>query len=214
MIEFLPTRSRRPHATLLLAHGSGVRMNAPFMTDISEALAANGVNVLRFEFAYMTGRASEHRRPPELSREFRDALNSVRSDEPVFIGGKSMGARIACMIAEDAYRHERIAGVVCLGYPFHAPSRPDLPRTAELATLTAPTLICQGTRDPFGTREQVSGYDLSGAVELFWLEDGDHDFKPGTLSDQAQQENFVRAAKAIARWTDKPMLPRSRRSAR
>lgn len=214
MIEFLPTRSRRPHATLLLAHGSGVRMTAPFMTDISKALAENGVSVLRFEFAYMTGQTSKNGEPPELSREFLDALGAVRSDEPVFIGGKSMGGRVACMIAEDAYRQGRITGVVCLGYPFHAPSRPDLPRTAELATLTAPTLICQGTRDPFGTREQVGGYELSGSVELFWLEDGDHDFKPGLSSDQTQEQNIERAAKAIARWADRPMLTRSRRSAR
>ena len=202
MIEFLATRSRRPHATLVLAHGSGVRMNAPFMTYISEALAAHGVSVLRFEFTYMTGRTSGHHNPPELSREFVEALSAVRSDEPVFIGGKSMGGRVASMIAEDAYQHGRIAGVICLGYPFHAPSRPDLLRTAHLVTTTVPTLICQGAQDPFGTRKQVRGYDLSDAVEFFWLEGCDHDFKPGKLSDQTQQENIERAANAVAQWTD------------
>ena len=201
MIEFLPNRTRQPHATLVLAHGSGVRMKAPFMTEISEALAALGVSVLRFEFAYMTGRPSRHHNSPELTREFLDALGAVRSDEPVFIGGKSMGGRIASMIAEDAHQQGRIAGVICLGYPFHAPSRPDLPRTANLVTTTVPTLICQGTRDPFGTREQVRGYELSDAVEFFWLEDCDHDFKPLNSSGQTQQENIERAAKAVAQWT-------------
>lgn len=73
---------------------------------------------------------------------------------------------------------DRIAGLLCLGYPFHPQGKPETLRTAHLARLRAPTLICQGTRDPFGTQQEVAGYDLSERIQLHWLADGDHDLKP------------------------------------
>ena len=111
-----------------------------------------------------------------------------------------MGGRVASMIAEDLYHKDEIAGLVCLGYPFHPPAKPDSLRTAHLEKLTAPTLICQGMRDPFGTKEQVDGYDLSDAIDLFWMEDGDHDFKPRKASGLTHAENIAKAAQAVAEW--------------
>jgi len=127
---------------------------------------------------------------------------------PVFIGGKSLGGRVASMIAEDVYRQGKIAGLVCLGYPFHPPARPDSLRTAHLQGLAIPALICQGTRAPFGTREQVKEYRLSDAIDLFWLDDGDHDFKPRKASGLTHAQNIGAAAHAVAAWT------RARRNAR
>jgi predicted alpha/beta-hydrolase family hydrolase len=110
------------------------------------------------------------------------------------IGGKSMGGRIASLIADEA----GVAGLVCLGYPFHPVGKPDRLRVAHLATLTTPTLIVQGTRDPFGTREEVAGYALSDAIKIHWLEDGDHDFKPRKASGHTQQQHWHDAVAAVA----------------
>ena len=205
MIELLPTRSSTPHGTMVLAHGAGAPMDSPFMDQISEALAESGVNVLRFEFDYMAARRHGHRRPPpraeRLIPEFLGVLSEIQSNLPVFIGGKSMGGRVASMIAEDAFRQGRIGGLVCLGYPFHPPAKPDSLRTDHLKALTVPALICQGTRDPFGARAEVEGYGLSDAIDLFWVEDGDHDFKPRKKSGLTHAQNIVSAAQAVAGWT-------------
>jgi predicted alpha/beta-hydrolase family hydrolase len=182
-------------------------MDSPFMDEVSAALAAEGVEVIRFEFAYMAARRTGARKPPpradKLTQEFIDVLGEIETDRPVFIGGKSMGGRVASLVAEDLYRSGRIAGLICLGYPFHPPARPDSLRTAHLKSLTVPALICQGTRDPFGTRGEVEGYGLSEAIGLFWLDDGDHDFKPRKKSGLIQAEHISAAAEAIADWMEK-----------
>ena len=89
-----------------------------------------------------------------------------------------MGGRVASMVADELHAAGQVAGLLCLGYPFHPPGRPEQLRTAHLERLATPALICQGTRDPFGTREEVAGYALSPAIEILWLEDGDHDLRP------------------------------------
>jgi len=110
------------------------------------------------------------------------------------IGGKSMGGRIASMIADDA----GVDGLVCLGYPFHPPGKPEKLRTAHLRDLQTPTLIVQGTRDPFGKPEEVDAYDLSDGIRIVWLEDGDHSFKPRKSSGRTLEQNFGEAIAAIA----------------
>ena len=111
-----------------------------------------------------------------------------------------MGGRVASMIAEELFRAKKIAGLFCLGYPFHPPGRPEQLRTAHLQELTVPTLICQGTRDPFGTREEVADYPLSTAIRIHWLEDGDHDFRPAKGSSATAKGNQRSAADAVAKW--------------
>jgi hypothetical protein len=206
-MEFLTTQSDQPRATLVLAHGAGAPMDSPFMDEVSAALAAEGMAVIRFEFAYMAARRMGARKPPpradRLTREFIDVLDLVGADKPLFIGGKSMGGRVASLVAEDLYRAGRIAGLACLGYPFHPPARPESLRTAHLESLTVPALICQGTRDPFGTRDEVGHYKLSAVIELSWLEDGDHDFKPRKKSGLTQAGHSRAAAKTVADWMDR-----------
>ncbi|MYA54490.1 MAG: hypothetical protein F4X89_13585, partial [Dehalococcoidia bacterium] len=112
------------------------------------------------------------------------------------IGGKSMGGRIASMVAEEA----GVAGVVCFGYPFHPPGKPERLRTAHLEAIATPVLILQGERDTFGRREEVAGYALSEQVRVHWLADGDHGLKPRKASGRTEAENLEEAAREAARF--------------
>lgn len=112
-----------------------------------------------------------------------------------------MGGRVASMIADDLHDKGKIAGLLCLGYPFHPPGQPDKLRTGHLKQLTTPALICQGTRDEFGTRDEVPGYDLSERIEILWLEDGDHDLKPRKIiSGFSATDHLATMAKAAKAW--------------
>jgi uncharacterized protein len=169
--------------TILFAHGAGAPMDSAAMTATAKTLATAGFRVARFEFAYMAGRrSSAGRKPPpraeRLGPEYIAAIDALDAKGPLIIGGKSMGGRVASMVADGLHASGRIIGVLCLGYPFHPVGKPGQLRTAHLAELKTPTLIVQGTRDMFGTREEVATYTLSKNIEILWLEDGDHDLKP------------------------------------
>lgn len=190
----------KAHTTLVLAHGAGAGMDSAPMQTFAEGLAGRGIRVARFEFPYMqrrreTGKRGGPDRPPVLIESWHHAIGQVDSNSLV-IGGKSMGGRIASMIADDA----DVAGLVCLGYPFHPPGKPEKLRTAHLVDLRTPTLIVQGTRDPFGKPEEVDGYELSDAIDVVWLEDGDHSFKPRKASGRTQEQNFGEAVEAIVKF--------------
>lgn len=162
--------------TLVLAHGAGAAMDSDWINRMSALLAERGIRVARFEFGYMAARRQGARRPPPkaetLMGEYRAVVEQIGGR--LVIGGKSMGGRVASMVADEL----GAAGLVCLGYPFHPPGNPEKLRTAHLETLVTPTLICQGSRDPFGTREEVTGFALAPSIRLFWLEDGEHELKP------------------------------------
>jgi predicted alpha/beta-hydrolase family hydrolase len=173
-----PTRGA---ARVLLAHGAGAGMESPFMTWVASGLAERGVGVARFEFPYMLRRQQGVRPPPDrapvLLAAFRSAaleLAGQRGVHRLIIAGKSMGGRIASMIADDL----GVRGLVCLGYPFHPPAHPEKTRVEHLAALETPSLIVQGTRDAFGTRADVRKYRLSAAIRVDWVEDGNHDLAP------------------------------------
>jgi predicted alpha/beta-hydrolase family hydrolase len=191
--------------TVLLAHGAGAPMDSASLTAVSQALAVEGLRVARFEFGYMASRRTEAgRRPPPraetLIPEYRQAVEELAAERLV-IGGKSMGGRVASMVADDLLAAGRIVGLLCLGYPFHPPERPGQLRTRHLAGLRTPTLICQGTRDPFGTREEVATYALSDSIDLLWLEDGDHDLKPRKrVSGFSAADHLRTVAGAVATW--------------
>lgn len=192
--------------TILLAHGAGAPMDSASMNATAKALAVAGFRVARFEFGYMAARrTSEGRKPPPraetLNPEYKAAVAELGATAPVIIGGKSMGGRVASMVADDLHSTGKIAGLLCLGYPFHPPGKPEQLRTKHLGGLTTPTLICQGTRDEFGTREEVPGYTLSKAIELLWLEDGDHDLKPRkSISGFSAADHLKTMAEAVATW--------------
>jgi predicted alpha/beta-hydrolase family hydrolase len=168
--------------TILLAHGAGAPMDSSAMIQAGKALGAEGVRVARFEFGYMAARRHGERRPPPkaetLMPEYIAAVDALGAMGTLLIGGKSMGGRVASMVADELHAAGKVAGLVCLGYPFHPPGRPAQLRTKHLEPLTCPALIVQGTRDEFGSRGEVEAYGLSPAINLLWLEDADHDLKP------------------------------------
>jgi len=185
--------------TVVLAHGAGAPMDAPWMTEIAQGLAAHDLRVVRFEFPYMAQRreAGKRRgpdRPPVLLDTWRGVIEAVGNPGELIIGGKSMGGRIATMVADAA----GVAGLLCFSYPFHPAGRPEKTRTEHLATLATPSLILQGTRDPLGNTDDIASYDLSPAINLHWLEDGDHDLKPRKASGRTHAQNLAEAVDAAA----------------
>ena len=185
--------------TVVLAHGAGAPMDSTFMNLMARGLAAEGLRVARFEFPYMRARREEKRnkppdREPVLRQAWLDAIAELGGGERVVIGGKSMGGRFASMVADEA----GVRGLVCLGYPFHPPGQPAKLRTAHLEQLKTPALIIQGTRDQFGTREEVEGYTLSPSIRFLWLEDGDHSFKPRASSGKTERGHIEEAVRAVA----------------
>ena len=183
---------------LLLAHGAGAPMDSSFMNTIADKIAAADVEVIRFEFEYMAKRREDGRRrgpdrAPKLIARFKEVLDLVGPADEVVIGGKSMGGRIASMIADEV----GAAGIVGLGYPFHPPGKPERLRTAHLETLQTPTLIVQGTRDRLGSEEEVASYSLSPSIELAWMGDGDHSFKPRKKSGRTLEENLEASTDAV-----------------
>lgn len=195
--------------TVLLAHGAGAPMDSPMLAAAAEALAAEGFRVARFEFPYMAARRESggRRRPPPRAEVLRDAYLDAVAALPargrLVIGGKSLGGRVASLLADPLADTGRIVGLLCLGYPFHPPSKPQQTRTAHLEALRTRTLIVQGTRDPFGTRVEVEGYVLSPAIDILWLEDGDHDLKPRrAVTGLTQAEHLRTMAARTRRWAD------------
>ncbi len=205
-IEFLIDEAGPSTPTFLFAHGAGATMEATFMSSVAAELAKRGVRVARFEFAYMAARrrGGPKRPPPKvdlLQDEFREAVEALSCDGPLVIGGKSMGGRVASLVADELYATGGIAALLCLGYPFHPRGKPEKLRTAHLKGLQTPTLVCQGTRDPFGTRTEVPGYQLSQHIELAWLEDGDHDLKPRKrMTGLSHDEQLSRVCDVAAAW--------------
>lgn len=211
-MNFLTIEPNNGFATLLLAHGAGGAMDTSAMQKSAEALAGVGFRVARFEFQYMAARRDGVRKPPpradKLIGEYRYAVDALDTRGPLFVGGKSMGGRVASMVADELHAEGKISGLVCLGYPFHPPDKPENLRTGHLKGLQAPTLICQGSRDPFGTREEVAAYELSDRIDIFWLEDGDHDLKPRKrISGFTASDHLASMAERTADWAKRVIAP-------
>ncbi|MBB4051901.1 hypothetical protein GGR20_001543 [Devosia subaequoris] len=205
--QFLFDGPEDARVTLLLAHGAGAPMDSASMNATAKALSEQGFRVARFEFGYMASRRTPagKKPPPKAEKvmpEFIAAVDDLGpTNGPLIIGGKSMGGRVASMVADALLDAGRIAGLLCIGYPFHPPGRPQQLRTAHLTGLKTPTLICQGTRDQFGDRYEVGEYGLSDEIELFWLEDGDHDLKPRkTISGFTTAEHLQSLAGQVSDW--------------
>jgi predicted alpha/beta-hydrolase family hydrolase len=203
--------------TVVLAHGAGAPMDSPFLNTMARGLAAVGLRVARFEFPYMRARREEGRnRPPDREPVLRTAwlaaVAELGGGERLVIGGKSMGGRFASMVADEAGAR----ALVCLGYPFHPPGRPEKLRVEHLEHLQTPALFIQGTRDPFGTRDEVASYPLSPAIRVHWIADGDHSLAPRKPTERSEvdtrgsgraerarrtrEQNLAEAVDAIARF--------------
>ena len=133
-----------------------------------------------------------------LLDSWREVIAELGGGSKLVIGGKSLGGRIASMIADEAGAR----GLVCLGYPFHPPGKPERTRTRHLEHLRTPALILQGTRDSFGRAEDIEGYRLAKTIRIEWIEDGDHSFKPRARSGRTEADNLHLAIERAARFID------------
>ncbi len=186
----------------LFAHGAGADMNSQWMLDFDQLLSDKGLKVVRFNFPYMLKSAEDgKRRPPDrqpkLLQAFKQQLAQLPQDKKVIIGGKSMGGRMASLLAADDELVANVVAVVCLGYPFHPVKKLEGYKGEHLATISKPTLILQGERDNMGTRDEIAGYSLSNQVSVNFLLDGDHSFKPRVKSGLTLQSNMLQASEKM-----------------
>jgi predicted alpha/beta-hydrolase family hydrolase len=173
-------RSARPFAALVLAHGAGAGQHSPFMVEVSKGLASRGLSIATFDFAYMEQGRSAPDRAPVCEERWRAAIAGARAalpDLPLFIGGKSFGGRMASHVASQGGAGP-LAGLVFLGYPLHPPGRPDQRRDAHLPAIAEPMLFVQGSRDTFGTTDEIRALlpRLQRAT-IHEVIEGDHSFK-------------------------------------
>jgi hypothetical protein len=185
--------------TVVLAHGAGAPMDSPFLEHVAAGLAARGLRVVRFEFPYMHARRADRRPPPDRELVLLDRWRAVLAElggRPPVIGGKSLGGRMASLLADEVGAR----GLVCLGYPFHPPGKPQRLRVAHLESLRTPTLVVQGTRDALGSREEVASYRLSRSIRVHWVGDGDHSLKPRARSGRSERQNLDEAVDAVAQF--------------
>ena len=188
-------------AQFYFAHGAGAGQDSEFMQQVAERLAALGIRVHRFNFPYMqVAEQTGKKRPPDRNDKlqvfFQDLLSQADKDLPLFIGGKSMGGRIATQILDSS----PALGAVVFGYPFHPPGKPDKLRTEHLQNLSKPLLVLQGERDTFGRQDEVEQYALSEQVQCKFLPDGDHSLKPRKASGMTQDEHIASAAHQAANF--------------
>lgn len=179
-------------------------MDTPFLSTIAEGIAAMGWRVVRFEFPYMAGRRESppSKRPPDrmpvLQACWAEVIACVRQEfapRRLVLAGKSMGGRVASLIADQ----QQANGLIVLGFPLHPAGKPDkaAERGAHLESLVTPTLICQGTRDALGGQDAFAAVSLAPTVSLCWLLDGDHSFKPRKSSGRSEQHAFSEALEAM-----------------
>ena len=177
-------RGSRMGATLILAHGAGAGQKSAFMVSLANELAASGIDVVTFDFPYMErGSGGAPDRAPVLEARYREVIAQIAAATkrvPLFIGGKSMGGRIATQAAA-ADAALPIAGIVCYGYPLHPPGQPAKRRDAHLPAVGRPMRVIQGSKDPFGTPDELAPAfgTLKPKSTIHVIAGGDHSFKAG-----------------------------------
>ena len=195
-------------AVFIFAHGAGADSNSNFMQQLSAMISDQHIKVILFDFPYMqrrkdTGKKSPPDRMPKLEAAFIEQIKAVRQSHPtlpLFIGGKSMGGRVASMLADAVSKDYPIAGVICFGYPFHPPAKPEKTRTEHLASLQTPCLIIQGTRDTFGKPHEVATYQLANTIDVCWIEDGDHSLETLKRSKLTSEQSWQQAAQVAKQF--------------
>ncbi len=189
------------HSPLFIfAHGAGADMDHEFMQQVASGLVKNGVRVVRFNFPYMVKRAEDgKRRPPDRAPKLLEAYEEILKEhatKSVVIGGKSMGGRMSSLLSE----HPSVKAIACLGFPFHPPGKPEKYKGEHLASLAKPCLILQGERDTFGKKEECQSFKFSEQVQLKFIPDGDHSFKPRKSSGHTESGNIELAVKYLSEF--------------
>ncbi len=205
-------------AALILAHGAGAPQRSPFIIGFARAIAALGVDVVTFNFLY----TEQHRRVPDrapiLESCYRAAIATARARvesaaRALFIGGKSMGGRVATQVAAGDSALP-IAGIVLFGYPLHPPGRPDRRRDAHLSSVGRPMLFVQGGRDAFGTPAELTPIVAALGATLHVVEGGDHSFKLSTKDPAAQAAVYSDVQRTTVEWIGTVTRSPSRRPIR
>ena len=196
----------QPRPLLILAHGAGAGQRSPFIVNFARALAALGVDVVTFNFLYTQQRRRMPDRAPILEACYRAVIAAAAervdsAGERLFIGGKSMGGRIATHVAAADSSLE-VRGLVLLGYPLHPPGRPEQLRDAHLPAVGRPMLFVQGSRDGFGTPTELTPVleGLTPRPTLHVVDGGDHSFKLSGRNPERQQAVFEDVQRTIAEW--------------
>lgn len=186
----------------ILAHGAGADMEHEFMADMASRIAAQGICVVRFNFPYMMKKKEDgKKRPPDRQLNLIKAFTQVLDQfdhAKIVVGGKSMGGRMATYLQHD----KRVQGIVCLGFPFHPPGKPEKTKGEHLQHISKPTCIVQGERDPFGHREELTDFPFSDQVEIHFMPDGDHSLKPRKRSGVTELENRDTAVAVIVKFIE------------
>jgi uncharacterized protein len=218
-VEVLPNRSvtallypaaahGRAGVTLILGPGAGAGQTSAFIVEFATGLAARGIDAVTFNFLY----GEQSRRIPDpndrLEACYRAVIAAVRqqmmsSADCLAIGGKSMGGRIASQVAAAGIAD--LTGLVFLGYPLRPPGRPDRLRAAHLPDIKAPMLFVQGSRDAFGTPEELRAImtGLNPSPALYVVEGGDHSFKVPKRAGVRQQDIHNAVQDHVAAWLRK-----------
>ncbi|MCA1929887.1 alpha/beta fold hydrolase [Rheinheimera sp.] len=195
-------------ARLLLCHGAGASVRSDFCLQLAKELAAVGIEVWGFNFTYMLKTLAGSRQlPPKmpvLVAELVEQISQLPADLPLFIAGKSMGGRVATLLAASELLPAHVKGVIAFGYPFHPPKKHSW-RTEHFAALTRPVLVLQGERDPFGNKDELAD-KIWPLLEINWLPSGDHDFVPLKKSGISQQQLIAQAARLSRSFIDERIL--------
>jgi predicted alpha/beta-hydrolase family hydrolase len=195
----------RQGATLVLGHGAGGNQSAGFMVLFASRLAVRGIDAATFNFVYTEKKRKIPDRTDKLESCYRAVIAALQSraelaKNSLFIGGKSMGGRIASHLASQGV--DGLSGCVFLGYPLHPPGNPDRLRAAHLSTITVPLLFVQGSKDTFGTPEELrpilAGLTAPSTLEV--IEGGDHSFKVPKKGGPTQDEIYNRVIDRIVDW--------------
>ncbi|OUS29659.1 hypothetical protein A9Q98_05970 [Thalassotalea sp. 42_200_T64] len=194
-------------ATIIFAHGAGANLDSEFITDFTALLNQRQINVIRFNFPYMQQRLIDGtRRPPNkmdvLVASYLARINQYNESLPLFIGGKSMGSRVAAMLTNE----DKVNAVFCLGYPFHPQKKPEKLRLEPLQQANKSVLIIQGDRDALGNKDEIASYQLSDNINVSFLEDGDHDLKPRVKSGFNHQQHKTSAADLLCEFIKAQLL--------
>ena len=193
-------------AALILGHGAGAGQQSEFMVEFAHALATLGIDIVTFNFLYIEQRRKLPDRGPVLEDCYRAVIRAVRDEldssrQTLFIGGKSMGGRIATQVAAGDPSLP-VAGLVLLGYPLHPPGQLERLRDGHLPSVRRPMLFVQGTRDAFGTPDELAPIvaRLSPVPSVYPVEKGDHSFKLQKRDAEKQADVYRAIQNAIASW--------------
>ncbi len=196
--QFIINGKKKAIKRIILAHGAGAAMDSEWMEELTKKLVKRDIQVIRFNFPYMIKAQEEGKKYPPSGKQillesWERMIEKHRQMGHLFIGGKSLGGRMASLIADG----NKVDGLVCLGFPFHAPGKSIGDRAEHLKKMKTPTIILQGKRDSMGSFEELKGLRFARKVKINWVESGDHSFKPLKSSGLSLDDNLEYVAEAV-----------------